>query len=394
MSTERIGNIGYFGLIKEVTVGTPLTPTDYIPLYDESIKTNANLQRQDPVYGGKFGTYNVLQGQRDHSGDVTVMAEPNTTGRLFDMLLVKGTTTGSDPYTHPYTLSTSTNPKSYTVDISTGNIVKRYWGVGASSISAEWQDNELRWKIAVSALGSFQGREIATISTITLTLTTTYDPAPNKGLVVGDLVRVYKAATGATLNTTIATVNADGVTITLADSAASFAAGDMIHLRPATPSFSTLQSFLWSKTQFCFGATASAALSATHTPLDPGTTFEVIHGFSKSEGEKRSGSFDPASLVRSLGDARFSIKKFFDTPEDVKRFNALEKYAVVIRCYAGSTNQYEARITLNNIKTDNPAASIKSGGEINYSEFDYIPQQDSSDGQGMDVKVLNALSSI
>lgn len=392
--SERIGNIGYFALKKQTDSTTVATPNDFIPLYDETLKTNANFQRQAPIYGSKFGTYNVLRGQRDHMGDVTIMAEPNTTGKIFDMLLTKGSTTGTDPYTHPFTLSTTSDPKFYTVDVSTGNIVKRYWGVGASEISSEWQDNELRWKVSLSALGSFEGREIASVSTTTVVLKTDYDSAPTKGLVASDTVRVYKASDGSTLDTTISSVDPDGVTVVLGASAAAFAAGDMLYLRPATPSFTLLQSFLWSKTQFCFGATAAAALSATHTPLDPGTNFAVRHSFVNNEGEKRSGAIDPASLVRGLGDASFNIKKFFDTPEDVRRFNALEKYAVVIRCYAGSSNQYEARITLNNIKTDSPMPSVKSEGEINYSEFEYISQNDSSDGQGMDVKVINGLTTI
>jgi hypothetical protein len=211
-------------------------------------------------------------------------------------------------------------------------------------------------------------------------------------LVVGDLVRVYKSATGATLDTTIASVNADGVTVTLGASAAAFAAGDMLYLRPATVSFNSLSPFLWSNLEFRFGSTAAAALSATQTQLDDGSTFEIMHNFVNDEGEKRSGSFDPASLVRALGAASLSVKKFFDTPEDVQIYNGLSKRAVVIRMFAGLTRLYECRITMNNIKTPNPVASIKNGGEINYSEFDYIPQYDPTDGQALDIKVINGLA--
>ena len=56
---ERIGNIGYLGLVKQPNSTTVLTPTDYVPLYDETMNTSGNFQRQDPIYGGKFGTYNV-----------------------------------------------------------------------------------------------------------------------------------------------------------------------------------------------------------------------------------------------------------------------------------------------------------------------------------------------
>ena len=66
MSTERIGNIGYFAVTKQSDATTVATPDDFIPLYEETMKTNGNLQRQAPVYGSKFGTMAVLQGQRDH----------------------------------------------------------------------------------------------------------------------------------------------------------------------------------------------------------------------------------------------------------------------------------------------------------------------------------------
>lgn len=394
MAQERLGNSGYFALIKQADPNVILTPTDYIPLYEESINTNGNFGEQAPIIGQKFNRYNVLQGQRGHNGDVTILAEPNTTARICDMLLTKGTTTGSNPYTHPFTLSILQNPNSYVVDISSGNVVARYWGVGASKMGSVWSDNELRLKVAISALGSFQGREISSVSTTTITLKTDYDPNPSKGLVTGDLVRIYKASTGATLDTTVATVNGDGVTVVLGASAAAFATGDFIYLRPATPSFNILPTFLWSKTQFCFGATAAAALAATHTPLEPGSDWEFMHDFEENEGSKRSGSFDPAALIRLTGDANFTAKQFFDTPEAIRRFNALEKQAVVIRHFSGPTNQYELRITLNHIKTSgNPMPDIKANS-VNYSEITYMPQYDQTDGQGADIKVIDALSTV
>jgi hypothetical protein len=389
--SERLGNLGYFGYIPEVSKGVALTPNLYTPIYDETMTTNANFQSQQPIYGGKFATYATLQGQREHQGDVTILGEPNVSSHIANMLLTKGTTSGTTIYTHPFTLSSSANPKSYTVDISTGNVVKRFWGVEASSLSPDYDNNEMRHKVKLSALGSFQARTIATVATITLTLKTNYDPAPNKGLVVGDLVRVYKAATGAILDTTIATVNVDGITVTLADSAASFAAGDIIHLRPATPSFTLLPVFTWAKTQFCFGATAAAALSAAHTPVEDGSTYEVMHSFGKDGGTKRSGSYDPVVLIRTTGDGTISIKKFFDTPESLKAWNDMDKSALVIRHFSGDTNQYEHRVTYNNITTDTPMVNI-SAGNVNYATLTYKPNYDTSDAAGMGITVINGLA--
>lgn len=393
-ATERLSNIGYLGLIKEATKGVPLTPTDFVPLYEETLSTISNFTDQQPAAGNKFNTYTTLQGVRSHKGDLTVLAEPNTTARICDMLLTKTSTTGAGPYTHVFGLSSTTNPNSYTIDVSYGNVVARYWGVEASKLTPTWNNNELQWKISVSALGSFQGREIATVATTTLTFKTDYDPAPNKGLVIGDLVRIYKQSTGAILDTTIASVNVDGITVTLGASAAAFAAGDMIYLRPATPSFTMQPTFIWGKTQFCPGATASAALSAAQLRVEQGSTFEIMHNFESDDGAARSGAFDPASLVRVTGDGNLTIKRFFDNPDDITYFNNLGKSAWVLRHFAGSTNQYECRITFNHVKTDGTVVPDLKAGSINYSELKYHLNYDTGDAQAIAMTIINNLATI
>ena len=391
---ERLANFGYLGLVKEVTKGTALTPTDFVPLYKENMSTEWNLVDDNPIAGNKWARYQVLPGMRAHKGDFEVMAEPNTTARFVDMLLTKGTTTGAGPFTHPFTLSSATNPNSYTVDVSSGNQVFRFYGVEASKLTPTWDKTEMHLNVTVSALGSFMGRTIATVTTTTLTLDTTYDPAPNKGLVTGDLVRIYKSATGATLDTTIATVAGDGITVTLGASAAAFAAGDTITLRPATPTYTNLVPFLWPKTQFCFGATASAALSAVQTRLESGSNWEIVHKFEADSGAERSGAFDPAALVRTQGDATFKIKKFFDTPEDVQQFLSIAKNSCVIRHYSGATNQYELRVTLNDLRIKMGVDPKADTGKILYADIEYSPVYSQTDAQAVDVKMLNNLSAI
>lgn len=392
---ERLANLGYLALIKEVTKGTPLSPTDFVPLYKEGINTNLNLVEDNPIAGNKFVRYQVLQGQRSHKGDITVMAEPNTIGRLMDMILTKGTTTGAGPYTHPFTLSTAADPKSYTIDVSTGNVVARYWGVEASKCAIAWDKNEMRIVLSLSALGSFQGRQIATVAgsgPYTVTLDTTYDPAPNTGLVIGDLIR-FRAANGTTVDATVATLV--GTTqFTTATNPTPAAAGDMVYLRPATTTFNNLTPFLWSNTQFKFGATAAAAAAAAQTRVEQGSGWTLTHKFESDDGAMRSGGLDPAALVRTQGDIDLKIKKFFDTPTDIQNFNQLNKTACVVSHFSGATNQYELRLTYNHLKTDGKVVPDIESGNIAYSEIDYKPQYDTTDGQGFDIKVLNNLSAI
>src|SRR6266699_1593178 len=226
---ERLFNTGYVGAAVETTAGTAVTPTDYFESYDVSITTNRNLQELEPAAGNVYSTQAVVAGLRDHTGDMTLIFEPNTAEKLFAMMLAVGSKTGTDPYTSTGTLSASA-PKSYTFDIASGNIVQRYMGCQVGKLSMEVNSNEIRIKPSISALASFQGREIATVSTTTITLKTDYDPKPNNGLVASDLVRLYKISDGTTLDTTVSSVNADGITVVLGASAAAFAAGDMIYL--------------------------------------------------------------------------------------------------------------------------------------------------------------------
>lgn len=389
---ERDGTLGYFAFAKESTRGTPVTPTIFLPLYEDNFGTNANMVLQQPAYGGKFLTYDVLPGQRDHMGDVTVLAEPNTTAHLINMLLTKTSTTGSGPYTHVFEFSATANPKSYTVDISTGNIVKRFWGFEASKIAPVWNSNEMQHKLSASATGSFQGRTISAVSTTEITLDTTYDPEPTKGLVEGDLVRIYKASDGSTLDTTISSVD-DGTTVTLGASAAAFAQGDIIHLRPATPSYNLLPTFLWDMAQFRFSDTAANALTADQTQVEVGSIFEITHPFEDDGGAKRSGSRDPAALVRKAGDATLTIKKFFDTPEDVQAYQDMMRQALAIRHYSGATSQYEYRPVFHSFVTDEPLARIKPN-EIEYATMPMKVAYNKTDGKALTVTVINGLSSI
>lgn len=390
---ERIANDGYLALIKQSDKNVPLTPTFFLPLYEESLTTNRNFVKQQPIYGGKHITFDVLPGQRDHQGEFTTMAEGNGTGYFMDMLYTRiSSNTSSGKTTHVFRPSTTQNPNAYTVDLSTGNVVKRFWGVEASAISPVWNDNEMQHKITVSARGSFQGRSIASVSTTTLTLDTTYDPSPTTGLVAGDLVRIFKASTGATLDTAVDSVT-NGTTVVLDDSAAAFAAGDIIHLRPATQTFNLLPTFLWARTEFRYADNAAAALSAAQTRLEVGSTFELIHSFEDEAGAKRSGGFDPAALVRLTSDANHSAKKYFDTPEEVQRYNDILKRAVAIRHFAGPANEYEYRVQLHNITTDTPVANLKAQ-EVNYSTINYITEQDQTDGHAVTVTVINTIASI
>lgn len=394
---ERLSNLGYSAFVKEMTPGTAATPTTFLPFYDTTLNTNFNFVDQTPIYGNKFATFATLQSTRDHKGDITVMAEPNTTAQLLDMLLNRTSTTGSAGlFTHAFDL-TAVDSNSYTWDISSGNIVTRYFGFKASKIAPVWNKTELQWKVTGSALGSFQGRTLSGAPTgsgpYTVPFDTSYDPKPTMGLVVGDLIRFYKATSGVTIDATVASI-VDGTHITTTTDVSTLVTGDAVYLRPATVAFTLLPTFIWPKTEFRFADSAANALTAAQLRVETGSSWDVSHDFESDSGAARSGGFDPAALVRKTGNATFTVKRFFDTPTDLQNANRLTNTAAAVRLFSGNANQYEARFIFNQMVTDGTIAPSIKSGEINYSELKYHLDFNQTDGKGYQVLVTNALATI
>lgn len=301
--------------------------------------------------------------------------------------VVTGTTT------HLFGASSTVDPNYYTLDLSFVSQVVRFSGVAASKITYGWNGEKMEFTIDVSGLASFYGREILSINGAVITLADpqgVYNGNPTNGLVASDLVKVTKIDGSSSTNYTVSSFTAN--TVTLSATAAAFAAGDMIVLRPATPSLSLQTPFLWGKTQFFFAADAATALtnSATatnQTRLEPGTTLELMHDFNNKNGEPRSGGFDPASLIRDQYDLNVKVQKYFDTPDEIKYWNSILKRAMIMRAYSGSANQYELRVTVNNM-VGNDVVPSDSGKPI-YTEIDYSPNYDQVDGQGFAVQDTN-----
>ena len=393
--SERNFSSGYIALAPETTKGTiAATPSIYTPVYSQSLTTDIKMMSDEPAYGSKFKRFKNLPGIRAHGGSVQVMAEPNSAASWFKMLMQKGSTTGSGPYTHPYTHG-NTNPISYTIDLSLVSHVVRFLGMEASKIGVGWREEEMVFDVDLSGLKSFNSREVSSVSgsgpyTITLKSNGQYD-SPTTGLIVGDTIQIYDVSAGSYIDCVV-----DGLsttTITVSEDVTAATSGDVLTIKPATPSLSVLTPFLWARTRYTFAVDASTALSnsataSNQTRLEPGTTLNIMHEFDNNEGSKRSGDFDPASLPRKRYDVELDSKVFLDSPDRFRDWSELTKSALVMRAFSGSSNQYELRITLNNLKAKNDDAPTESESVI-YHEQKFSPEYDESDGQAFDVKIIN-----
>lgn len=386
----RLANIGYLALKKQSDKNVAVIPDMYVPLYKESLMTKINLDEDNPIAGNKFDIFQHIQGMRDHTGELQVLAEPITAGPILDMILKHGSPSGgSDPYTHPFTLDT-TDPNAYTLDVCKGQVVCRFIGVEAYELSPEFSENKMLFNVSVSARKSFIVREIDSVTSTEIIFKTNYDPTPTDGLLTTDIIRIQKAD-GTYLDKAISTVDS-AVKITLSASFTGVANGDLVFLRPATPSFSLLTPFLWSRTQFRLSyVDAAAALSATHTPLEQGTKWKLMHKMANNEGEKRSGSFDPAEFARTQGGMEFEIKRKFDEATDMNKFLTNQHLACVARHFSG--DNHELRVTMNYLKFSENPVNLNSS-ELIYAEGKMKAEYFDDDGQAFDIKLLNSQASI
>lgn len=376
----------------ETTPGTAVKPTVQTPVYDYNMAMDPGLISDAPATGLNFARLQMLQGVRKHSGTLTVMCEPNTLNYWLAIFGAISSPTGSGPYVRTLTHG-NTAPQSATLDVSLGSQIERWIGVEAGKLTFSWNGEKLELSVDLVARKSFLGREIASISTTTVVLKTDYDPNPSDGLVATDTVWVAKADGSVTpLSTTVSSIT-NGTTVVLGASAAAFAAGDMLLLRPVTPALATLTPFVWGNTRFYFGSDLTAALAASHTPLEPGTQLVLTHDFADKQGSPRSGSFDPQGLPRVTYDVDFKGKKFFDTSADIRTFNSRASQAVVMRAFTGSTNQYELKVALNASKISARSTPGKSQ-QVIYSDLTFMQGYNQSDGTAFTVTNNSAIASL
>lgn len=390
--TEQLANLGYLA-IKPQAGATPVKPNIFIPLYKDDMVLDINVDEDKPIMGNRAARYKTIMGQRSHKGSVEVMAEPNTALYIFNMLLKQGSKSGSGPYTYPFTLDKPLFP--FTIELGKGRAAHRFWGVYASAIKPTFDDNKMHFEVDIAALGAFTVREIASVSGSstpwTIVFKTDYDQNPTTGLVVGDTLQIQDVSTGDYINVTVASV-VDGTSITVTEDPGAAAAGDIIYLRPQTPSYALSNQFQLARTEYRFADTAANALTATQTRVENDSSWSLMHKFNDDEGEKRTGGYDPASIVHVTGDAQLDINVAHDTLEDYNRFLTVAKRACVVRHFITAPNgdAHELRVTLNNLRQKSSEMPLETE-EIIYNEYSYLANYDASDGQMFGVTVINGL---
>lgn len=384
MSTQ-IGQLSHLAVGKETTAGTAVTPSTFIPYNSESISINQNYQQDNPIVGNRYSVYEVTEGKRQIEGDVELEVERKTFGHILNNTFSLSTAGAGSPYTHTCVIGT---PASYTYEIRKGQAGFRYYGVQVDKLSFGWDDNKLIATTSIKARGAFTVATVSSASGTSIDLDTEYDSSPVSGLVVGDTLVLDNGTTTETVSITALT---DADTVAVSTISGSFTAGDRVYLSPLTPSYTVTSPFTFSETQVCFGVDAATALSATHTGID-----DISWGYMNNlDAINRTGSQNPAELIQKFCSSELSMKKAFEDTRDYQKFLDLEKEAVVIRSYGpiftGSTKA-ELRCTFNNAKAIEAKCDVKAEDIIIYNRT-HAPQYDTSDGQALDIKLVNDIAS-
>ena len=137
----------YLGIAKEVTKGTAVAPTDFIPVMKDSLKPADII---DPLYdtglrGSNVVNYNYIPGRTRSTLDFSSAVFADTVGYALTGLLGSVATTGSSaPFTHTISLKNSAvaaaddQPISYTLTDFYAAAVRAYPGCQFSDFSLKF----------------------------------------------------------------------------------------------------------------------------------------------------------------------------------------------------------------------------------------------------------------
>lgn len=142
----------FVGIAKEVTKGTPVAATDYIPVMKDSLKPVDVIGAlyDTGLRGSNVVNYNYIPGRKYSTVDYSGQAFPDTIGYPIAGVLGSVATTGaSAPFTHTISLKNSQTaaaddqPIAYTITDFYAAAVRQYPGCQFSDFSLKWNADGL-----------------------------------------------------------------------------------------------------------------------------------------------------------------------------------------------------------------------------------------------------------
>lgn len=143
----------YLGIAKEVTKGTPVAPTDFIPVTSSKLKpvdVIGELLADNMAQGSLVKDYAYVQGRSNSTYDFGGPVYPDTIGYMLGGVLGSVTTTGSTaPYTHTISLKNASStgadaqPTAFTLTDFYAANVRAYPGIQFSDFSMKFTSDGL-----------------------------------------------------------------------------------------------------------------------------------------------------------------------------------------------------------------------------------------------------------
>lgn len=142
-------HLAVLGVAKEVTPGTPVAPTAFVPFKTMTPKDDVDIIEDDGMRGAPVDVYGLLTGQKKSELDLGGAVFADTIGWMLASVLPDVATTGSAaPYSSVFsTLCTgSTQPTAQTWTISDPLGTWQYPGQQCSELGLKWNaDGLLEW---------------------------------------------------------------------------------------------------------------------------------------------------------------------------------------------------------------------------------------------------------
>lgn len=246
-NTYSFGKRGYGAIIKETTSGTAVKPTNYFYFENAGMVTGFKSEIISPAANTRNMNYFTASGVNDApTGPITMQLQATSVGYFLTGAFGSPATgvVADSLYTHTFTSSASSTIPTFTLDLGDvdGGYAFRYVGCRFGNIKFYQRNNVWYMDATPMARYSFTTAEL-TASSLAAAVTLVLDS--NKGLTTTDTVVVgYGTANEEAL--AVSAVDAGGTNITVAAAANTHAAGDIVVIKNATPTYSTAtNTFAW-----------------------------------------------------------------------------------------------------------------------------------------------------
>lgn len=373
----------YVAFKPETVAGTPVLPTIFAPIISADIKTVLDHKADERIRGVAWKSAEMLRGFRSHEGSIVLLGDVDMLAHVFNMLMTKGATTGdgTNGYTHPFTVG---DTKTYTVEVSKGAHVERYFGVRIDELKLAFNAGKLQLTLNVKALGQFSVAGVTGITGSVVTLGEDYDLLPNKGLIIGDNINV-----GGTI-CPITAVDVAGKTVT-ATGAPAFVAGMTVALAPQTPAFTQAADPLHMGNMLVgFGADiATAQANLTVAASQKLTDFSITLKNNLYVGQG-SASIDPVVVAPRTREGQVTSKMLLETSAQRKALLARDAQAIAIKCVGKAIGTGRETLVINFprvIMTEDVNPITVGDFIVEEQTFDVL--HDATTAKAMDVSVIN-----